>query len=47
VIQIFSDLGGLTSDMIVRLLQVTCGNLIYHPRELHGFWSSPSSRPNY
>jgi hypothetical protein len=47
VIQIFSDLGGYTSDLIVRLLQVTCGSPIYHPREFQEFWRLPSSRPNY
>ena len=47
VIQIISDPGGYTSDLIVRLLQVTCGSPIYHPREFHGFWRLPSSRPKY
>jgi hypothetical protein len=47
VIQILSDLGGYTSDLIVRLLPVTCGSPIYHPREFQEFWRLPSSGPNY
>jgi hypothetical protein len=46
VIQIFSDLGSYTLDLIVKILLGACGSAIYHPREFKEFWRPPSSRPN-
>jgi hypothetical protein len=46
VIQRFSDLGGSTSDLILKLLLGACGCPIYHPREFQVIWRPHSSRPN-
>jgi hypothetical protein len=47
VTQILSYLGCYTSDLIVRLLPVTCGSSIYHPRDFQEFWRLLSSGTNY
>jgi hypothetical protein len=46
VIQGFSDLGGSTSNLILKLLLGVCGSPIYHPREFQELWRLPSARPN-
>jgi hypothetical protein len=47
VIKKSSDLRSSTSDLIVKLLLVTCGSPIYHPREFQEFWRLPSPGLNY
>ena len=46
MIKRFSDLGGSTSDLILKLLLGACGCSVYHPREFQVIWRPHSSRPN-